>query len=81
VKYYRIEIKINKIIFTSLFAASLYSCKRPEIKFPSAELIDAAESTSTEKVISGSFEISVTTEEIVEKSVSGSVTIEGVAND
>lgn len=59
----------------------LASCARPDNGFAPSEVLDAAELSSTENVTSGPYQISGTTEEIVEKKVSGSVTIEGVFNE
>lgn len=59
----------------------LASCARPDDGFAPSEVLDAAELSSTENVILGPYQISGTTEEIVEKKVSGSVTIEGVFNE
>jgi hypothetical protein len=80
-KNYYLKTKKRKILLISIVLACLNSCQKTEEGTESVVIIDAAEFTSTEKVVSGSFEISGTTEEAVEKTVSGSVTIEGVSND
>ncbi len=71
----------NNILFIAVLLFGLASCTRPDDGVaPSAE-IDASEVTSTEKVISGNYEIQGTTEELVDKKVSGSVIIEGVFHE
>ena len=59
----------------------LASCARPDAGFAPSAVLDASEVSSTERVISGNYEIQGTTEELVDKKVSGSVTIEGVFHE
>lgn len=68
----------NKILFIAFILICLASCARPDSGFAPSAALDASEVSSTEKVISGNYEILGTTEELVDKKVSGSVTIEGV---
>lgn len=71
----------NKILFIAILCIGMASCARPDSGFAPSAVIDAEEISSTEKVISGNYEIQGTTEEVVDTQVSGSVKIEGVFNE
>ena len=83
--YYIKAQKKLKLISILALLILLTACQRPDGGFApsvgSTSAIDATEIYSNENVISGNYEISGTTEEIAEKKVSGSVTIEGVFNE
>jgi hypothetical protein len=71
----------NKKLFTLIILMCLASCARPDAGFAPSAVLDASEVSSTERVIFGNYEIQGTTEELVDKKVSGSVTIEGVFHE
>lgn len=72
----------NKFLFITILSIFIASCARPDDGFaPSAAALDVVEFSSTEKVISGNYEIQGTTEEVLDRQVSGTVTIEGVFNE
>lgn len=71
----------NKNLFIPILLLSLVSCAKPDNGFAPSAVLDASEVSSTERVISGNYEIQGTTEELVDKKVSGSVTIEGVFHE
>lgn len=81
-KMYRNRTVKNKVLFTIILAMCFASCARPDSGFaPSTSALDAQEVSSTERVISGNYEIQGTTEEVVDKQVSGNVSIEGAFNE
>lgn len=77
-KTFYIKTLKNKKLFIAALLMCLVSCARPDTGFAPSAVLDASEVSSTERVISGNYEIQGTTEELVDKKVSGSVTIEGV---
>ena len=77
--YYNDTAKNNFLFILTLLC--LASCARPDSGFAPSAVIDASEISSTERVVSGNYEIQGTTEELVDKKVSGNVTIEGVFNE
>ncbi len=82
---YHSETLKNKILFIAILAALLSSCSRQDGGYaPSQSIntgIEISEVTPIETVTSGNLQVSGTTEEVVEKKISGNVTIEGALSE
>lgn len=76
-----IDKKILRGFLLIFMISTVLSCNGQNKNDNSSIPLDTTESSSTERVISGSYELMGTTEEIVDKKISGTLTIEGAVSE